>query len=141
MWSTLNALVLEEIFDLLPDLTDLCRCGRVCRWWSHVQFSSQRVWRRKLLRKYGIRTSRRIPLPPGSQSSWRTEMKRLTTEVPLAEFRTLRDHDHDVLHADVDQEGKLLATCGRDAQLFVYRINGSLLTVLDLKKGHCLTFN
>ncbi len=34
----------------------------------------------------------------------------------------LCDHEQEVTHADISPDGRLLATCGRDAKICIYKI-------------------
>lgn len=39
-------------------------------------------------------------------------------------YKTLQlcDHEQEVTHADISPDGRLLATCGRDAKICIYKI-------------------
>ncbi len=62
-----------------------------------------------------------LALPPGAKG-WRSEFRRLHWSAPLVPAEELSDHSLEVTGvAFSNADGELLATCGKDNQLFVYR--------------------
>ena len=115
-WLNLNEYVLLGVFSRLS-CPDILSCSLVCRRWLWIA-RSDGLWRQKVRAELPSHASQ---LSPGT-SSWREEHRRLLELVPRHPSSPLTAHHQGaVTHLTFSQDGEMMATCGEDARLVVWR--------------------
>ena len=116
-WQNLNEYVVLGVFSRLP-CPDILSCSLVCRRWLWIARSDV-LWRQKV--KVELSSPASSQLSPGT-SSWREEHRRLVEAVPRHPSSPLTSHHQGaVTHLTFSQDGEMMATCGEDARLVVWR--------------------
>ncbi|XP_076683454.1 F-box and WD repeat domain containing 5 [Andrena cerasifolii] len=114
-WCYMSDSILLNIFKYLTP-KELTIAGEVCRSWHRVS-RDEFLWKDLFYQIYKIDPD--IGIKPG-KSSWLEEFKRLTYHIPLVETEVLKAHSHQVLHVSFSHNGKMFATCSKDAYIFVW---------------------
>ena len=116
-WQNLNEYVVLGVFSRLS-CPDILSCSLVCRRWLWIA-RSDGLWRQKVRSELDSPASSQ--LSPGT-SSWREEHRRLVEAVPRHPSSPLTSHHQGaVTHLTFSQDGEMMATCGEDARLVVWR--------------------
>lgn len=129
MWNTLNEYLLLTILDKLS-LSDLFHVALTCKWWFWT-FKQDILWRRRLIRDYGIDTN--LGLPPGIKS-WRSLYKKWFWQTPVLLDQDIEicDHSEEITHVCFSPEGDMFATVGFDLQLFVYKTINPVHSIFEV---------
>ncbi|XP_076238441.1 F-box and WD repeat domain containing 5 isoform X2 [Calliopsis andreniformis] len=132
-WRYIPDSILLNIFQYLSP-KELTIAGEVCRSWHRVS-RDEFLWKDLFYQTYKIDPD--VGIMPG-KTSWLEEFKRLTYHIPLVETEVLKAHSHQVLHVSFSHNGKMFATCSKDAYIFVWESQYpvSIKYVRDMK-----TFN
>ena len=129
-WADINEYVLLSVLSHLQ-CGDISRCALVCRRWLLVT-RSDLLWRLKVRERLPSWPAS-CPLSPGT-STWREEHRRLVEQVPRhpTSLSTLHHHGA-VTDLAFSSSGEMMATCGEDARLVVWR-QGEVVLEKDLHK-------
>ena len=126
-WGNLNEYVLLAVFSRLS-CADTLSCSLVCRRWLGVA-RSDGLWRQKV--RATLPSPASLELSPGT-SSWREEHRRLVELLPRHPSGPPTTHHRGaVTHLAFSQDGEMMATCGEDARLLVWR-NQQIILEKDL---------
>ncbi|CAO1360534.1 unnamed protein product [Diamesa serratosioi] len=115
VWSCIPENVLLKVFEY-SDYSEIVNCSGCCKRWNTIA-NDELLWKQKFQHDFKIDKS--IPRKPGS-SSWQTEYRRLTDNVPMVLTDILTEHSHQVLHVSFSHNGKLFATCSKDGFIIVW---------------------
>ena len=116
-WGNLNEYVLLGVFSRLC-CADILSCSLVSRRWLDIA-RSDGLWRQKI--RASLPSPASLELSPGT-SSWREEHRRLVELVPSHPASPPTAHHRGaVTSLTFSQDGEMMATCGEDARLLVWR--------------------
>ena len=128
-WANITEYVLLGILSHLST-SDISRSSLVCRRWLWVA-RSDGLWRLKIREKLSSLATR--CLSPGT-STWREEHRRMVEQVPRSPSSLISCHHYGgVTDITFSSDGEMMATCGDDARLVVWRM-GDIVLEKDLNK-------
>lgn len=117
-WWTLPEPVLVDIFLYLSP-KNIINAGITCRRWYSIS-NDNVIWKKIFQQKFKVDQSIRIK--PGSDS-WKSEYKRLISNIPFVMSEKLEGHTHQVLHVSFSHNGKMFATCSKDGNVIIWNSN------------------
>ena len=96
---------------------DLAAAGATCRTWAGPARAAL-LWRRLVAGRWGRAAA--LHLPPGS-GCWAEQYRRLAARVPRTLLTRERPHIAGVNQVAFSPGGDLMASCGEDARLLLWR--------------------
>ncbi|XP_062598454.1 F-box/WD repeat-containing protein 5-like [Saccostrea cucullata] len=119
-WKDLTDPILLTLFSYL-NVQELNNAARTCKNWCRIA-QDESLWRNLTLKRLGCQYLRK-------EDSWKLELKRLICHVPVHLHQTCTDHVDEVYNVCFSNSGSLIATCGADGivNIWKYGINTVLL--------------